>query len=156
MIFLPLTVWLLGADHGHGHGQVKSSWTNFHSCFEKWDFEKENMFFLGLATRGQDHPLLHSFCGKLKHLQIQTRKCQNIKDKTQKAKLKAFVVGSQHCDCHPSSQFLFQHPLEIFPRRLRRRFRQERELEREAAEAALLADLGGPGDPGDPPTHPPR
>ena len=83
MIYLPLTVWLLGADHGHG--QVKSSWTHFYSCFEKWDFEKENMFFLGLATRGQDHPLLHSFCGKLKHLQIQTRKCQiqNTKDKTE-------------------------------------------------------------------------
>ena len=99
MVFLPLTVWLLGKNYGqvtnhkfsYDYKNIQHVFVKyFQSCLEKTNLEE--IFFYtkipGLATGGRDLPLLNSLHGNSTH--------QKTKDKRQKTMSMSMFLQVHH------------------------------------------------------------
>ena len=120
MLFLPLTVWLLGKNYGQVTNHkfyLKLTFRNMSNPVWKPEIKKK-ICFPGLATRGQALPLFNSLHGNSNHSQRQKTKDQR-RDKSMAAVIVSpqfhskfqmfFSSGEPHSDCNPTCHFLPQH-----------------------------------------------
>ena len=79
MVFLPLTVWLLGKTYGKVKNLVLKIFQPFLTKLKTGEDQKEfkHIFSPGFATRGQDLPMLHSLYGKSSRIHNKTRRFEN-------------------------------------------------------------------------------
>ena len=114
MVFLPLTVWLLGITYGKVKNLVLKIFQPFLTKLKnrrRPTFERnlKHIFSPGFATRGQDLPLLHSLYGKSarihkSHEDLKTRRGFILSLIIPSHPM--FVAGAPPSDCNPSRHFL--------------------------------------------------
>ena len=113
MVFLPLTVWLLGKTYGKVKNLVLKIFQPFLTKLKNrrrttFEWNLKHIFSPGFATRGQDLPLLHSLYGKSARIH---KRQENLKTRpgfflSLTSSHPMFVAGAPPSDCNPSRHFL--------------------------------------------------